>query len=336
MKTRNHSNPNPRTRMSTTATATRPASSATTITAGTGAIPPQVPQNAGPPPAEPRPNYPRLPMPAVTNTNIEAWFITMDFWFTACGINDDHQRFATVLAAMDPNVVAQLIEVVREAPLNGKFEFIKSKLVAHFADSEQRKLNRLLSEMPLGDKRPSELFHEMKRVAGTVLGDTALKSLWAQRLPEAARPVIAASSGTAAEFTKIADSIVDALAPRAIHQTTASPPNEIGELRAIIAELRNQIGNMPRHSRSRSRNNNDNIRRSLTPAAPTNNSRANPGNSANGNPTNNNSNANADSELCWYHQTYGSNARKCREPCRRYNRPRTPNAVAAADASQSA
>lgn len=260
--------------------------------------------------------YARLPMPTVLNTNIEAWFTSMEYWFTASGINADRQRFATILAAIDPNVLAQLNEILREEPVVGKYEFIKQKLIAHYAESEQRKLNRLLSEMPLGDKRPSELYHEMKRVAGNVLGEAALKSLWAQRLPEAARPAIAASSGSPAELIRIADSIVDALAPRAVRQatttTTPAPLNDIGELKAIIAELRNQISNMPRRGRSRSRNNNNN-QRANTPA----NNSANTSNNAT--TTNNNSN----SDLCWYHETYGDEAKNCREPCRRFKRTRS-------------
>lgn len=273
------------------------------------------------PPAEPilalneRPHitYPRIRMPVVTNTNIEAWFASMNHWFNASGIFSDQQRYDTILAAIDPNVLAQLSESLQLAPADGKYEFAKQILVAHFADSEQRKLNRLLSEMPLGDKRPSELFHDMKRVAGNVLGEAALKGLWTQRLPEAARPVIAASSGTAADFTKIADSIVDALAPRNIQQVAAAPLNELGELKAVIAELQRQISGFPHRSRSRSR-----AQPNQRPRTP-----ANTASNANTNSTASNP-VNADPELCWYHQVYGRDARKCRSPCRRQNRSRTP------------
>lgn len=273
-----------------------------------------------------RPVFARVPMPAVTNTNIEAWFASMEYWFAASGIFDDKQRHDTVLASIDPNVLAQLMDALRGTPQLGKYEFAKSKLIAHFADSEQRKLNRLLREMPLGDKRPSELYHEMKRVAGNVLGDAALKGLWAQRLPEAARPTIAATeNSTPAEFTRIADSIVDALAPRAVHQTTAAPLSEIAELKAVIAELRNQIGNMPRRSRSRSRGNNgsNSAQRSHTPANTNNNQQA----------AQNNSDSNGDPDLCWYHRKYGANARNCREPCRRFNRTRSSGPAADTDSN---
>lgn len=255
------------------------------------------PQNNNPPPSEPivahneRIVFARLPMPAVVNTNIEAWFNSMEYWFDASGITADRQRAATICAAIDPNALAQLTEILLEQPEVGKYEFVKTKVVAHFADSEQRKLNRLLSEMPLGDKRPSELYHEMKRVAGNVLGEAALKGLWSQRLPEAARPVIAASTGTAAEFTRIADTIVDALAPRHVHAAAANPLSELDDLKAVVAELRQQIQNMPRQSRTQSRG--TSRQRQRTPAnrsAPTA------------------ADASAESDECWYHQKYGRDA----------------------------
>lgn len=151
-----------------------------------------------------------------------------------------------------------------------------------------------------------------------------LKGLWTQRLPEAARPTIAASTGTAAEFTRIADSIVDALAQRSINTTTTvNPLSELNELKAVIAELRQQMQNFPQRSRSRSRGQPN--QRPRTPAG--NGSRA-----SNNSTTNASTNANADPEVCWYHQTYGQNARNCRSPCRHRNRSRTP-ATPASNAS---
>lgn len=232
-------------------------------------------------------------------------------WFRASGIFDDDQRNETILASIDPNVLDQLTDQLNRTPAIGKYDYSKQILIAHFADSENRRLNRLLSEMPLGDKRPSELWHEMKQVAGNVLGDIALKGLWAQRLPDTARPVIAATTGTAAEFTKMADTIVDALAPRTVQQVVAAPLSELDELKAVIAELRTQINKMPRQSRSRSRGRSN--QRQQTPTS-------NNANNANANA------ANVDPELCWYHQNFGRNAQKCRSPCRERNRALAPAA----------
>lgn len=301
-----------------TATSTRTTSTTTTSTTATSGTA-GTSRDSSIPPAEPifyqnrNPTYVRMRMPTIVTKNINAWFTSVDYWFQATGVHDDETKFASVCAAIDTETLQRLEEELREAPQNGKYAFLKTKLSAHLADSEQRKLNRLLSEMPLGDKRPSELFHDMKQVAGTVLGEAALKGLWVQRLPESARAVVTASSGPASEFTKIADSIIDALAQRPVHQVAATPLNEISELKAVIAELRNQINNFPRNSRPRSRGSSN--QRSRTPA----------NNEANANAASNASaNANAESDLCWYHQTYGRDARNCRSPCRRSRRSRNP------------
>ena len=100
--------------------------------------------------------YARLPIPQMSHTNIEAWFTTMDFWFTASDIVADKQKTATILAALNPNVISQLADVIASMPQSDIYEYTKTKIIAHF-------LNRLLSEMPLGDKRLSELYHEMER-----------------------------------------------------------------------------------------------------------------------------------------------------------------------------
>ena len=100
--------------------------------------------------------YARLPIPKMCNTNIEAWFTTMDFWFTASGISADKQKTATILAALDPNVISQLADVIAAMPTSDRYDYVKQRNVHHFADSEQRRLNRILSELPLGDKKPSE------------------------------------------------------------------------------------------------------------------------------------------------------------------------------------
>ncbi|XP_017483507.1 PREDICTED: uncharacterized protein LOC108372353 [Rhagoletis zephyria] len=136
-------------------------------------------------------------------------------------------------------------------PQQDRFEYVKAKITEHFADSEQRRLNRLLSELPLGDKKPSELYFEMKRVAGSTLGEAALKGLWTKRLPEFAQPVVAASSGTATEFTKIADSIIDAVVPHQVNGVESRVTNEINQLHATVEDLGKRLDRFSVLSRCR-------------------------------------------------------------------------------------
>lgn len=242
--------------------------------------------------------YARLPIPTMSSNNIEAWFTSMDFWFTASGITSDKQKVATVFAALDPTVIGQLSEVIASMPQQDRFEYVKAKIIEHFADSEQRRLNRLLSELPLGDKKPSELYFEMKRVAGNTLGEAALKGLWTKRLPEFAQPVVAASSGSAAEFTKIADSIIDAVVPHHVNVVESGVTNEINQLRATVEDLGKRFDRFSVRSRSR--------QRSVSRYRPRSTNRS----------ARVSSPVSSGSSQCWYHQKYGTNARKCRSPCR--------------------
>lgn len=247
--------------------------------------------------------YARLPLPQMASSNIESWFTTMDFWFTASGISSDKQKTATVLAALDPGVISQLSEVIAEMPQIERYNYIRTKIIYHFADSEQRRLNRLLSELPLGDKKPSELYYEMKRVAGTTLGEAALKSLWIKRLPDIVQPVVAASSGTAAEFTRIADSIVDAMSARSINTVAKQGPTEIDELRQAVHNLTKQVEKFTVRSRSRSRHQSRNPANFRPRYVSPNNATSN-------------ANSSTNPSECWYHKKYGRNAQKCRSPCR--------------------
>lgn len=246
--------------------------------------------------------YARLPLPQMASSNIESWFTTMDFWFTASGITTDKQKTATILAALDPSVISQLSEIIAEMPQNDRYNYIRQKIIYHFAESEQRRLNRLLSELPLGDKKPSELYYEMKRVAGSTLGDAALKGLWIKRLPDIVQPVVAASSGTAAEFTRIADSIVDAMSASHINAIAKHAPSDIDELRAAVINLTKQFEKFTARSHSRSRPKSRGPARHYSPTRPADIA-----------------NANSTSEECWYHKKYGRNAQKCRSPCRHKN-----------------
>lgn len=250
--------------------------------------------------------FAKIPMQRLQNNDVEAWFYSLEFWFPASGITTDMKKFNTVLASLDSSVLFQLAPVINAAPQQNRYEYIKRKLIEYFSESNQRRLNRLLSELPLGDLRPSQLFHEMRRVAGSTMSDEAVKGLWAQRLPEHARAAAVASNGTMEEITRIADAVVDALQMRTINVTSATPlqvpapstssQSEIDqlklELNRISKNMEKLLSNSQR-SRSRTRSKSrDHQSRSNTPS----------------------------SNACWYHRKFGIESKKCRSPCR-YKKP---------------
>ncbi|XP_054734447.1 uncharacterized protein LOC129241922 [Anastrepha obliqua] len=236
---------------------------------------------------------PRIPLPQMSEENIEAYFYALEFWFQASLIYSDSRKFHIVLANLSPPKLLELRSIIETAPATGKYRYIKQKVTDHFTDSQQRRLQKVLKDMPLGDRKPSELFSEMKRVAGTTLNDSLLHDLWVTRLPPYVQAAVIVAKVPLDEKAKIADSIVESIDWQNGHVDVVSTHNEISNLKSEIAEL---TRNMQKHLtlkdrplRSRSPSRARSVRRD---------------------------NRHATSGLyCWYHRTFADKATKCRKPC---------------------
>ncbi|XP_036341235.1 uncharacterized protein LOC118750602 [Rhagoletis pomonella] len=250
---------------------------------------------------------PRINPPNMNDTNIESYFLSLEFWFAATGVTHDARKYNLVMAQVPPNKLTELKAIIDSTPQINRYEYIKSKLIAHFADSQQRRVQRVLSDMPLGDLKPSQLFNEMRRVAGSALCETVLVDLWASRLPPHAQAAVIASKGDIADKVAIADAIVDSMNFRQISAvgnpsapTTTIQQNDesnaLLELRKEIAQLTKRFEVMTKQrprSRSRSRH---------------------------GHQRSTHQEGTHLSGLCWYHDRFGASARKCRTPCTYKNR----------------
>ncbi|XP_054088767.1 uncharacterized protein LOC128922426 [Zeugodacus cucurbitae] len=235
---------------------------------------------------------PRLPLPQMREDNIEAYFYSLNFWFDATGIMADVTKFNIVLASVPPPKLMELRTIIDAAPRTNKYGYIRTKLLENFTESQQRRLQRVLREMPLGERRPSDLYNEMKRAAGTTLSESILHDLWITRLPTYTQAAIIATNVSIVEKLKIADSITESIKLRQGETSEVCTVQQCTEqdLRAEVAALRQRLDQLLTNHGNRSR------ARSRTPA----------GNRDSHNPSN---------ETCWYHTKFGRNARKCRQPC---------------------
>ncbi len=155
---------------------------------------------------------PRLPLPAMSEDNIEAYFYSLDFLFEASHIVSDAAKFNIVLASVPSAKLMELGTLIEAAPAVGKYNYIRQKLVENFTESQQRRLQRVLKELLLGDRRPSELYNDMRRTAGPALSESILHDLWVSRLPPYTQAAIIATSVPINEKLKITDSITECLA----------------------------------------------------------------------------------------------------------------------------
>ncbi|KYB29505.1 hypothetical protein TcasGA2_TC032970 [Tribolium castaneum] len=78
----------------------------------------------------------------------------------------DQSKYFTIVAALDCSVLQSVSDILTNPPETQKYETIKAKLISAYTDSQEKQLRKLLNELELGDRKPSQLLREMKTLAG--------------------------------------------------------------------------------------------------------------------------------------------------------------------------
>ncbi len=234
------------------------------------------------------------------------WFAQVEAQFATKGIRVEKTKFDYIVASLSPDTATEVRDLILVPPTRNPYTVLKTALIRRTAGSNQQKLQRLLNELELGDRKPSQLLRRMRQLwCGGDTDDALLHELFLQRLPSSVRMVLA-PSGTDISLNNLADmadrimevstpTVAAVHVPPPVHQTPPEPvPTELGSLRAEVRQLREMMQSLSfplRNSRHRS----------PTPAR----RRRSPSPQPAEDPT-----------LCWYHQQFGNAATKCRQPCR--------------------
>ena len=137
----------------------------------------------------------------------------------------------------------------------------------------------------------------MEQLLGQAAEDTPafMKELFLQRLPSGVRMVLASAKADTplAELALLADKVMEVSLPTPINNITQSNTlaTEVAQLREEVARLTELVKSAPSRGRS-----------------PHPHRHPSPWRTPSQEPS---------SKLCWYHERYGDQARKCREPCSR-------------------
>lgn len=236
----------------------------------------------------------------------ELWFIQVESQFFVARITSDVRKYHTVIAAIESHILSQVSDILLNPPVDNLYSTLKKKIIERFADSDHQRLRKLLQEIDLGDKKPSQLLREMRHLAGTKMDDDLLKNLWLQRLPSNMRAIISVSTEDLAKLTELADKIAEINEVpqlsgisrqenqnqhvQSLHNCNGSNiEGKIAELSRSIAELKTHLYSSHTSARSQSRPRTHHRNRS--------------------------SSREQTKQECWFHRTFGNNAKKCRPPC---------------------
>ena len=230
----------------------------------------------------------------------ECWLAQIESQFDLGRITSQTTKYRYLVSAIPKCLVSDLRDLIITPPASAPYDTLKTAILKRNSPSEPAKLEALLHGLQLDDRTPSQLLRLMRQVAGNFANDESLlKHIWLKRMPTSVTSVLAMLVDTATldHLAASADTIMDYIPPssRLIANTTHVPststsPN-IHDLYKCIEQLQISVNSIKadnqrlrERSRSRSRSNS----RSRKPNNPA---------------------------FCYYHNRFGSHARKCEQPC---------------------
>ena len=265
-----------------------------------------------------------IKLPPFWRNDPEVWFAQAEAQFATRNITAESTKYSHVIATLPTEVAQDVRDILINPPSTDPYTTLRKKLIARTTESEQRRVQMLLTEEELGDRKPSQLLRRMVQLVGDQQLDKGiLKQLFLQRLPQNVRLILASTSESLSlsDLADLADRIIEvhvpvvsAVTPATVagsHVAAVRPAaapagdsaqtpradlvGQIADLTKLVRELATTVGHMQR-ARSRSRSRSKSKTRKKRDSTPV------------GEPA-------EDTGLCWYHDRYGNNAHHCRPPC---------------------
>ena len=138
------------------------------------------------------------------------WFFQVQAAFQANRVQGDSAKFNLVIAKLDPDTIQEVADVLRSPPAANRYESLKTVILNRLTDSADRQLYKLLTQLELGDRKPSQLLREMRSLAGDRVSDDVIRVKWLDLLPSKARRLLTIfKAPNLDELTRAADELVD-------------------------------------------------------------------------------------------------------------------------------
>lgn len=260
-------------------------------------------------------------LPTFWSSNPNTWFIQAEAQFSLGKITADVSKYNYVVATLPQEIAESVADILEKPPNTGLYDNLKKNLIDRHTLSLESRIRKLTSGEEIGDKKPSEYFRTLQRLAGScgTVGDELLKKLWLGRLPQTISvALIPQKDGDLTNLLKLADQVWEAITTANIsavqsqsHSGQSGSSSSHNELRSEINELKLMIEKLS-FDRSRSR--------SRTRSSSRDNSRDNFRNRSRSRRR-----YNPDGKFCFNHFKYGRKARDCKQPCAFVNRSHNSN-----------
>ncbi|XP_043469293.1 uncharacterized protein LOC122502982 [Leptopilina heterotoma] len=229
---------------------------------------------------------------------IELWFRLLEAQFATSRISKDDTKFNITIANFGKKYVEQVEDIIISPPDEKKYECLKKVLIKRLSDSDSSRVRRLLENEEIGDRKPSQFFRDLKKLATTSVPEEFILTLWKNRLPTDIQRVLAASN--IADVSSLIDTAdrVHEIPRNAGRIAEIKKDDDFSSWKDEIRKLREEISALSlgrERNENRARNRSKSRNRSSTPGRK--------------------SEYKEDGRFCWYHFHYKEKATKWRDPC---------------------
>lgn len=264
----------------------------------------------------------------ITPRFVEQAIDQLEAWFNISNIHNDNERYQILKLSIEPETYQQVASLINNPPETNKYHTLKNAIIKTFTDSEAKRIKSLLNDVELGDRRPSQLLSEMSTLYKGPR-DRIFSELFISRLPSTVRGILMGMKPTNTELeppletiAQWADSILEQLDKKE-RINDVHPSHNTGKLENMLDGLTESINAFHKRNNyqtpfSQKFNNNRSrpqTQRGTTPNMATHNENSEQANIA---PQGNRPRRDDSIEkhtMCWYHRTFGRDARSCRTPC---------------------
>ncbi|XP_025157312.1 uncharacterized protein LOC112589203 [Harpegnathos saltator] len=141
-----------------------------------------------------------------------AWFAQIESLFQIYRICSDDSRYHLVIGALDSEAIQEIADILASclALVIDKYVTLKTQLLARFADSADKQLHRLFTDLELGNRKLSQLLRHMRTLAGDRVSQDILRVRWLALLPPIVQRVLKILRTTCLEeLSTVADELME-------------------------------------------------------------------------------------------------------------------------------
>ena len=251
---------------------------------------------------------PTIAMFPLLPSNSKGWFAFLERQFRLAQITDDETKFVTLVKCLEGRYVQHGEDILDTPPAAGSYEKLKCALILALTDTDNTQVKKHVESEEMGDRKPSEFYQHLRKLASPSTPDDFVLSLWRTRLPDNIRRILVAVDDSDSErLLHQADLIAAEFQQdhQRIYRIAAVIPSDaetnepwvaaFNTLSEQMTQMRVQVQALSvsnnRRPRSRPRQRTRYRRRSRSRDPPRKDG------------------------LCYYHATFGDRARACRSPC---------------------